>query len=108
MIYPKFLKEEDIISLTAPSEGCSNEEIDLNAFENGIKEFKKRGITIKETSDCRKTNLGRSDNAEVRAKEFEDCFKDNETNSVLCYAGGEFLVEMLSYTNFDIIKENPK
>lgn len=108
MIYPKFLKDEDVISLTAPSEGCSNEGIDLNAFENGIKEFKKRGITIKETPDCRKTNLGRSDSAKERAKEFEDCFKDKETNAVLCYSGGEFLVEMLSYTNFDIVKENPK
>lgn len=108
MIYPKFLKEEDVISLTAPSEGCSNGKVDLSAFANGINEFKKRGITIKETPDCRKTNLGRSDSAKVRAKEFEDCFKDKETNAVLCYAGGEFLVEMLSYTDFNIIKENPK
>lgn len=108
MIYPKFLKDEDVISLTAPSEGCSNEEIDLNAFENGINEFKKRGITIKETPDCKKNYLGRSDNAKVRAKEFEDCFKDEETNAVLCYAGGEFLIETLSHVNFDIIKENPK
>ena len=108
MIYPRFIKEEDVISLTAPSEGCSNDIMDLNAFENGINEFKKRGITIKETPNCRTSVLGRSSSAKQRAKEFEDCFKDKGTNAVLCYAGGEFLVEMLSYTNFDVIKENPK
>ena len=108
MIYPRFLKKKDVISLTAPSEGCSNKKEDLNAFENGIKEFKKRDVKIKETPDCRKTHLGRSDSAKTRAKEFEACFKDKQTNAVLCYNGGEFLVEMLSYVNFNVIKENPK
>lgn len=108
MIYPKFLKDKDVISLTAPSEGCFNDEIELNGFENGIKEFEKRGIKVKETPDCRKCKLGRSDSAQKRAEEFTNCFKDKETNAVLCYAGGEFLIEVLPYVDFNVIKENPK
>lgn len=108
MIYPKFLKEKDVIGVTAPSEGCSNDEIDINSFSNAIEEFKKRGITIKETPNCRTCNLGRSSSAEVRAKEFESLFNNNEVGAVLAYSGGEFLIEMLPYVNFDVIKNNPK
>ena len=108
MIYPRFLKDKDVIGVTAPSDGCENDEININGFSNAIEEFKKRGITIKETPNCRTSILGRSSSAKVRAKEFESLFTDNEVSMVLAYSGGEFLVEMLPYVNFDVIKNNPK
>ena len=48
MIYPEFLKEHDIIGVTAPSDGITDE-VKLKRLDNAIKNFEERGFNIKET-----------------------------------------------------------
>lgn len=107
MIYPKFLNKNDTIGVTAPSDGVG-EEIDIYRLNNAIKKFEELGYKIKETKDVRTSKKGKSAPSKVQAKELENLFEDKETKSIICAGGGDFLLEMLSEVNFDIIKNNPK
>lgn len=107
MIYPKFLKENDWIGITAPSDGTI-EETDIYRLENAIKKFEELNYKIKETNDVRTSIKGKSAPSKVQAKELEDLFKDEEIKCIICAGGGDFLLEMLSEVNFEVIKDNPK
>ena len=107
MIYPQFLNNNGTIGVTAPSAGAEDE-IDIFRIENATKKLNELGINVFETPNCRTSFGVRSSDAKTRAKELESLFENNDVDSIVCWAGGEFLVEMLSYVNFDIIKNNPK
>ena len=107
MIYPQFLKQNDTIGITAPSDGII-EEIDIFRLNNAIENFKKRGYKIKETEDVRKSEKGKSAPSKVQARELESLFNNVDVKSIICAGGGDFLLEMLSEVNFDVIKNNPK
>ena len=107
MIYPKFIKEGDTIGVTAPSDGISKE-IDLVRLNKAIKNLEDRGLKIKTTLNCYTSKIGRSSSANDRAKQLEQLFLDKEIKAIICLSGGEFLVEMLSFLDYEIIKNNPK
>lgn len=107
MIYPEFLKKNDTIGITAPSDGVT-EEIDIYRLNNAIKKFEELGYKIKETNDVRTSTKGKSAPSKVQARELETLFEDKDTKCVICSGGGDFLLEMLSEVNFEIIKNNPK
>lgn len=107
MIYPKFLKKGMTIGVTAPSAGAENE-IDIFEIENATRKLNSLGINVYETPNCRKCDGVRSSDAKTRAKEMEILFTNNEIDAIVCLSGGEFLVEMLPYIDFEIIKNNPK
>ena len=107
MIYPKFLKENDWIGVTAPSDGTV-EKTDIYRLNNAIRKFEELNYKIKETNDVRTSIKGKSAPSKVQAKELEDLFKDEEIKCIICASGGDFLLEMLSEVDFEIIKNNPK
>lgn len=107
MIYPKFLKKNDWIGITAPSDGTV-EETDIYRLNNAIKKFEELNYKIKETSDVRTSIKGKSAPSKVQAKELEDLFKDEKIKYIICAGGGDFLLEMLSEVDFEVIKNNPK
>lgn len=107
MIYPKFLKKNDWIGITAPSDGTV-EETDIYRLNNAIKKFEELNYKIKETSDVRTSIKGKSAPSKVQAKELEDLFKDEKIKCIICAGGGDFLLEMLSEVDFEVIKNNPK
>ena len=107
MIYPKFLKNGGTIGVTAPSAG-SESDIDIFQIENATKNLKEVGINVIETPNCRKSEGIRSSDAKTRAKELESLFTNDDVDSIVCLAGGEFLVEILPYIDFEIIRSNPK
>lgn len=107
MIYPEFLKQNDTIGITAPSDGVV-EEIDVFRLNNAIKKFEELGYKIKETKDVRTSQKGKSAPSKVQAKELESLFEDKESKCIICAGGGEFLLEILSEVDFEIIKNNPK
>jgi len=107
MIYPEILKENDVIGVTAPSDGVA-EEIDLFRLNNAIRKFKSLNYKIKETRDVRKSVKGKSAPSKIQAQELEELFQDEEVKCIICAGGGDFLLEMLSEVDFDIIKQNPK
>lgn len=108
MIYPKFLKEADTIGVTAPSAG-SEDEIDIIRTDKAIQKLNGLGYKVKETENCRQTDgKGRSSNKIERAKQLNDLFADEDVKTIIGLSGGEFLLEMLPYVDFETIKKHPK
>ena len=107
MIYPKFIKEQGTIGVTAPSRGITNE-LDLKRLESAIKNLNEKGFNVIETENVRTDNLGRSSSKEERAKQLESLFLDKEVDAIISASGGDFLMEMIPYLNYEVIKNNPK
>lgn len=107
MIYPKSLKIGDKIGVTATSDGFVSEP-DMVRLESGIKHFAELGYLVIITENVKKSNKGRSSAAEVRAKELTYLFHEPEISAVIAASGGDYLVEMLPWVDFDTIMANPK
>lgn len=104
MIYPEFLKKGDTIGICAPSAGVGKK---LDEFELSNEVLTSRGYHVKETASVR-VNNERSASAKKRAKELDELVCDKNVDAILCAAGGDFMLEMMPYVDFDHIKENPK
>lgn len=107
MIYPNFIKQNDYIGIPAPSQGAS-EVKKKNKFLNAKKTFEEMNYKLILSENLFKSDKGRSANAQIRAKEINDMFQNKDIKMLLCATGGDFLIEILPYINFEIIKDNPK
>lgn len=107
MIYPEYIKENDTIGICAPSAGITDE-LKLKRLDNAIKNLKENNFNIVETNSVRKCVNGISNTSVVRAKELEELYLNKDVKSIICATGGDFLIEMLDYINYDIIKNNIK
>lgn len=107
MIYPKFLTNNSTIGITAPSDG-KTDKLDLIRLDNAYNKLKKIGYNIKETNSVRNSINGRSNNAKARALELEELYIDKDIDIIISASGGEFMMEILPYLNYKIIKNNPK
>lgn len=107
MKYPKFLESHAIIGVSAPSDGVIDP-IKLNRLDNANLKFSELGYIILETESVRKSEKGVSGDAKTRAREIEYLFEDSTVQGIICVAGGDFLLEMLSELDTDKIKKNPK
>ena len=107
MFYPKFLCKGDTMGVTAPSDG-KVDKLDIIRLNNAYLKLKKKGFNIKETDNVRKSVKGRSSSAKDRSLQLEELFKDNDVKVIVSANGGEFLIEILPYIDYRIIKNNPK
>ena len=104
---PNFITKKDIIYLVAPSFGAT-----ISPYKErlavAIKTLKKEGFKVKEGKNI---FLGKgivsSNTPEARAKEIHQAF-ESKADLVLSVGGGELMMEILEYIDFDIIKNNPK
>lgn len=105
MIYPKFLKENDIIGITAVSAGIEGEKLkQLDLSEENIRA---QGYKIVETKNVRAGGVVSSTGKE-RAEQLKGLFEDESVQMILCASGGDFLIDMLPYVDYETIKANPK
>ena len=104
MLYPKFIKEKDTIGICAPSAGVGHK---LDDFRKSNRVLKSYGYRIRETASVRVNNV-RSASAKKRAAELDELVTDRKIDCILCAAGGDFMLEMMPYVNFEHISENPK
>jgi muramoyltetrapeptide carboxypeptidase len=107
MIYPKDLKTGSFVGVTAPSAGCETE-ADIKALESARLQFEKLGYPVLETENVRSFIKGRSSSGSVRAKELHSLVADNRIRAIIAIHGGDFLMEMLPYVDFNLIGDNPK
>jgi len=107
MIYPNFIKEKNTIGITSPSDGITKKE-KIYRLENAIKKFNELGFKIEETANVRTSTKGSSSSPIERAQQVEELFQNDSIKAIICSSGGDFLLEILSYLNLDIIKNNPK
>ena len=104
MIIPEFLKDNDVIGITACSAGVLDK---IKDYEDSLDNFKKYGFKIKETSNVRTSGLVSSDKV-TRALELQSLFLDKDVKMVAIARGGDFLYEMLDEVDFKVLSNNVK
>lgn len=107
MLYPNNLEKGYKIGVTATSAGFTTE-VDLIRLESGISHFGNIGYSVVVTDNVRKNSKGRSSDGPTRAKELMQLFSDPEIRVIMAASGGDYLVEMLSHLDFDVMKSNIK
>lgn len=108
MIYPKYLKKGSLVGVTAPSDGITDE-IKIKTFENGkkmLQDIANLKVVFTDnvfTSD----NHGRSSSGFERAMQFNDLVSNKKIDWIVSATGGNYLVEMLDFVDFNAIKKHP-
>lgn len=107
MIYPKFIKKGSKIGVPAPSSGAWDE-LKKAKFANAEVQLQRLGFNLDVSPNINICNKYRSADAKTRAEEINRMFADNSIDAIICASGGEFLVEILPYVDFDLLVKNPK
>lgn len=105
MIYPSFLKEGSHIGITAPSAPIP--EGKAAGFALSLSHLQAAGFTLHETPSVRGEGYV-SAPGKVRAAELKTLAEDPETDMIFCATGGDFLIDMLPYVDFEVLRQNPK
>ena len=90
--YPKGIKENDVIGITAISSTANIEKLE-KAEENLVK----LGYRIKETENVREQYKLVSSSGKTRAEEFMSLWEDKDVPYIISARGGEFSMEMIPY-----------
>ena len=104
MKYPKSVKEGNTIGVCAPSAGVGYKE---ESFDCAMNNLKDAGFKIVETESVRSDDYP-SAPADVRGREFNSLYKDDNIDMVMCASGGDFTMEMLPIIDQELVKSNPK
>ncbi len=107
MIYPKNLEKGYKIGVSAPSAGmCSIP--DQTRLESGVKHFEELGYPVIITDHVTSDQKGASASGKVRAKELTELIQNPEVRAVIAASGGDFLMQMLSELDLELVRSNPK
>jgi muramoyltetrapeptide carboxypeptidase LdcA involved in peptidoglycan recycling len=106
MIYPKRLKENDIIEIISPSNGVKSKKIEK--FEKAVKKLNSYGFKVIEDKYVRNSENGVSSSAFNRSIELNNTIKNTDVKALIACSGGDYLVQIMDLINFNDIKENPK
>ena len=105
MIFPEYLNSGDLVGVTACSCGVLKK---IEKYERSIKNFKDYSkFNLIETNNVRTDGVVSSDRY-TRKNELEDLYKDDKVKAITIASGGDFLSDMLSVIDYDIIKNNVK
>lgn len=104
MLYPVFLKENDLIGISALSSGVGHK---IKSFDASLDYLKSFCFNFVETDSVR-NDTEPSTNAKQRVLELNHLICDDSTKAIWCAAGGDFQFETLPYIDFDVISKNPK
>lgn len=106
MKYPQFLKPNGTIGLFASSFGA-----DIDPYKtrlvSAIEQLKSLGFKIVSDDFIFSYFNGTSAPKEARAKAFMDLYKDPNIDFLWSVGGGEWLLEMLPYIDFEELKKYP-
>jgi muramoyltetrapeptide carboxypeptidase LdcA involved in peptidoglycan recycling len=105
MIYPKFLESGNVVGICAPSSGIGKE--DFPEFDRSLLHLRCEGYEIKETASVR-SGLDESAPPDIRGAELNRLLHDGDTRAIICASGGDFLISMLPYVDFDALRADPK
>ncbi|MBZ9633435.1 S66 peptidase family protein [Clostridium sp. FP1] len=105
MKYPLPLKKGDIIGITAPSMGVSG--VISKKIDNSIKQLEMMDYKCVETASVRNISKLTSALHEIRAQEFMSLYCNENVKAIIPPWGGELLMDMLPFLNFDLLKKLP-
>ncbi len=106
MKYPKLLNKGDTIGICAPSSGVSGETLN-NRLDTALKNINSLGYKTIETPSVRFDDKCVSTDSETRAKEFMSLYENPDVTAIIPPWGGEFLMDMLSYLDFEKLATLP-
>ncbi len=108
MICPSFLLKNDVIGVTAPSNGVSDP-LDVIRFKNAVSTLESKGYKVKLTENVfSDMGDGRSSPAIERAEQLESLIYDKDVKYIVSAKGGDFLNEIFETLDLSGIKDNPK
>lgn len=104
MIYGKKLKFGDTLGFIAPSGAVRTE----GAIERAVKESERMGFKVKlgESAGQKYGYLSGSD--EVRARDINNMFADDEVDAIVCLRGGYGAMRILDQLDYELIARHPK
>jgi len=102
IIYP-FLEKDATIGVTAPSSGVQVELHDM--FKLACSRIEMKGYKVICGDTVFSQDKAKSSPAKKRADEFNEMMKNDLIDIIIPPWGGELLIEMLEYVDFDNIKE---
>lgn len=107
MIFPKALKKGDLIGITAPSSGVAGAL--TRKLDNAKMQLGQLGFESVETKSVRTQYKQASSESRQRAEEFMELYLDERITAVIPPWGGEFLMDMLPYLDYNALKSaSPK
>jgi muramoyltetrapeptide carboxypeptidase LdcA involved in peptidoglycan recycling len=103
---PKFLNDNSKLYFVAPSFGCTTFPYEERLLK-AMRELEVLGYQIKLGKNCFKSEgIFASASPMERAEEFMEAYK-SDCDAIISVGGGELMVEMLDYVNFEQIKNLP-
>lgn len=102
MIRYPYLQEGAAIGVTAPSSGVDAELHDL--LRHSFSRMERRGFSIVSGETVWTQEKAKSSPAKVRAAEFNEMMNDDHINLIIPPWGGELLIEILEYIDFENFK----
>ena len=104
MIYGKKLRFGDTLGFIAPSGAVRTE----GAIERAVEETRRMGFNVKlgESAGQKYGYLSGSD--EVRARDINTMFADDEVDAIVCLRGGYGAMRILDKLDYDMIAKHPK
>lgn len=108
MRYPEWLKKGDTIGVTAPSGGCVKEPA-VRRFYHAQKKLKQLGYEVIFTQNTFTTDeYGRSSSGRTRGEQWNELVSMKQVKMISSAKGGDYLVEMLPFVDWELFCENPK
>ena len=104
MLYGKRLKKGDVIGLVGASGAVRTE----GAIERGVAAIEAMGFRTKMGESCGQVYGYLSGTDEVRARDVNAMFRDDEVDAIICLKGGYGTMRMLDLLDYDAIAANPK
>lgn len=104
MRYGKRLKQGDTIGFIAPSGAVRTE----GAIERAVAEAERAGFRVKLGESCGKKYGYLSGTDEVRARDVNRMFLDDEVDAIQCVRGGYGTTRMLDLLDYEAIAAHPK
>lgn len=104
MNYPKALKPGDTIAIISPS-GARNNDVVLPRMK---KFWEERGYTIKVGESCTSKHGHLAGTDEVRARDINRFFADDDVNAIFCTRGGYGAARLMNMLDYDVIRKHPK
>ena len=104
MIYGKKLKFGDTLGFIAPSGDVRTE----GAIERAVKETERMGFKVKlgESAGQKYGYLSGTD--EIRARDINHMFADDEVDAIVCLRGGYGAMRILDQLDYELIARHPK
>ncbi len=105
-IKPEKLGRGDEIRVTAPARSLS-----LISEENiklAKERLEKEGYKVTFSKNCSETDIFTSSSIESRVEDIHEAFRDKNVKAILAAIGGFNSNQILSYLDYELIKNNPK